>query len=79
MERLASEIVGFYGDGICRARATKYMTKYKVYPPRGLCVITVRIKLMETLPIQNSFGKLVQVLQSIIGIWCTCSRNGLYG
>lgn len=40
MERLASEILRRYGDGICRARATKFMTKQKIYPPRGLCVIT---------------------------------------
>lgn len=40
MNQIASEIIRRYGDGICRARMTKNMTKQKEFPPRGLAVIT---------------------------------------
>ncbi|WP_432291623.1 hypothetical protein [Clostridium baratii] len=40
MESKASNILRMYGDGISKGRANKNMQKQKVYPPRGLCVIT---------------------------------------
>ena len=40
MESKASNILRMYGDGISKGRSNKYMQKQKVYPPRGLCVIT---------------------------------------
>lgn len=40
MRTLASEILRRYGDGICKSRATKNMTKQREYMSRGLCAIT---------------------------------------
>ena len=40
MEKLASDIIRRFGDGISKSRSTKNLTRQREFPPRGLCVVT---------------------------------------